>query len=126
MNLQPDSPNAPSCNSVNNGPGDADKVRRHIHNHIYDYLVIRGQQQATDTVDNRLIELAELIEKPLFDAASSLDEYMNLDTLERRLISYLKQVRDTYNKNKDQDEQIVLQENSIIPTSGMDCLSFGF
>lgn len=85
---------------------DTEKVRRFVQKKIYDYLILRGQQQSSDLSAKRMIDLTRLLEKALFNAASTLDEYMNQDSLETRLLFYLKQLRNTQNQRLLQQQQM--------------------
>lgn len=126
MNLQPNLPNdmmmgqvTQMSNSSYNGQAqnvqgsgdhhrnhpDAERVRKFVQKKIYDYLIVRGQQQSSDLSRQRMIDLTRLLDKALFSAASTLDEYMNIDTLETRLMFYLKQLRNNQNQRLLQQQQ---------------------
>ncbi|KAK1355332.1 Histone acetyltransferase [Heracleum sosnowskyi] len=113
MNLQPNLPNdmmmgqvAQMSNSSYNGQAqnvqassdrrnhpDSEKVRGFVQKKIFDFLVARGQQQSSELSNKRVADFTRLVDRALFNSAATLDDYMNVDTLEVRLLTYLKDMR---------------------------------
>ncbi|XP_075089534.1 histone acetyltransferase HAC1 [Nicotiana tabacum] len=94
------------------------KARKHISRKIYEYLM-RRQQQTQEMQPQRVIDLVKRLEESLFKNASSKEEYLDLSTLENRLLALIKRL--PMNNHNQQFSQINSSTSigTMIPTPGM-------
>ncbi|XP_055802488.1 histone acetyltransferase HAC1-like isoform X2 [Solanum dulcamara] len=95
------------------------KVRRYISRKIYEYLMRRQQQQSQEMQPQRVVDLVKRLEESLFKSASTKEEYMDLSTLENRLLSVIKRL--PLNNHSQQLSHINSSASigTMIPTPGM-------
>ncbi|XP_041989339.1 histone acetyltransferase HAC1-like isoform X3 [Salvia splendens] len=93
------------------------KRRKYMQEKIWNFLMQR-RQQSPEVPNRRMVDLVKRLEDGLFRNAMTMEEYLNLDTLERRLLILIKRFP-TSNRN-----QQLSQANSspsvgtMIPTPG--------
>ncbi|MCE3214699.1 hypothetical protein HAX54_053074 [Datura stramonium] len=95
------------------------KARRYISRKIYDYLMRRQQQQAQEMQPQRVVDLVKRLEESLFKSASTKEEYMDLSTLENRLLALIKRL--PLNNHSQQFSHVNSSASigTMIPTPGM-------
>ncbi|GAB4849917.1 hypothetical protein Ancab_029218 [Ancistrocladus abbreviatus] len=96
---------------------DLVKVRRFIQGRIYEFL---RQRQPQEISVKKMLDIVRRLEEGLFKAASTKEEYMNLDTLESRLHLFIKGV--PLSNHTPPHSQFVNSSSPIgamIPTPGM-------
>ncbi|KAK1387403.1 S-adenosylmethionine synthase [Heracleum sosnowskyi] len=79
--------------SNNPGTDDSEIVRRFVQKKIFEYVMVRGQRQPIQLPEKTVLDLTKLVDKALFNSASTLDKYMDMDTLEKRLMNFLRHLR---------------------------------
>ncbi|KAM3339045.1 histone acetyltransferase HAC1 isoform X1 [Capsicum galapagoense] len=92
------------------------RVRRYISRKIYEYLMRRQQQQAQEMQPQRVVDLVKRLEESLFKSASTKEEYMDLSTLENRLLSVIRRLP---RNNHSQHINSSVSIGTMIPTPGM-------
>ncbi|KAL4566216.1 hypothetical protein LXL04_030328 [Taraxacum kok-saghyz] len=93
-----------------------DKARRFILDRIYEFLMQR--QQAREIPPNNVSDIVRRLEEGLFKSATSKEEYMNLDTLEKRLHLLIRRPAQRY-QQQQQQQQMNASTNTMIPTPGV-------
>ncbi|CAN1139410.1 Histone acetyltransferase HAC12 [Linum perenne] len=96
-------------------------ARQFIRNKIYQIILQRQPQQATEQQKQRFLDIAKRLEDGLFKhAPSQVEEFMDLSTLETRLSILLK--RTSMNNQNQRQAQLINSSSSagtMIPTPGM-------
>ncbi|XP_050900427.1 histone acetyltransferase HAC1 [Lathyrus oleraceus] len=106
--------------SSNNMDTEFLRARAFIQEKICDVLLHRHHHQPIDDIQKRRIkDLAKRLEEAMLKAASSKEDYMNLETLESRLSNFLR--RATMNNNSQQYPQFISSSpiGTMIPTPGL-------
>lgn len=109
----------PQRNMFNADP-DLLRARGFMRDRIFGMLLHRQTQTIDETQRTKFKDISKRLEEGLFKAASTKEDYMNMDTLEARL-SYLIKGRPGNNHNQ-RHQQLVNSSSSIgtmIPTPGM-------
>ncbi|CAN4080961.1 unnamed protein product [Withania somnifera] len=109
----------PGVRTMPNTESEFLKARRFISRKIYEYLMRRQQQQGHEMQPQRVVDLVKRLEESLFKSASTKEEYINLSTLENRLLSLIKRLPQN---NRSQQFSHINSSASIgtmIPTPGM-------
>jgi E1A/CREB-binding protein len=109
-------------NAMNMDP-DFVRERQNIQKIIYKFLVQRQQQPQT-IASKKVMDIVRRLEEGLFKAASTKEEYLNLETLESRLHILIKQLPLNNHNNQQFPQQQHLNSSSsaigtMIPTPGM-------
>ncbi|XP_049389853.1 histone acetyltransferase HAC1-like isoform X2 [Solanum stenotomum] len=98
------------------------RVRRSISRKIYDYLIRRQQQQQQQIQEmqhQRIVDLVKRLEESLFKSASTKEEYMDLSTLENRLLSVIKRLPRNNHSQQFSHINSSASIGTMIPTPGM-------
>ncbi|KAL8474236.1 hypothetical protein ACS0TY_030894 [Phlomoides rotata] len=98
-------------------PMDAEivKMRKRMQEKIWEFLMHR-RQQTNEGANKKLFDLVRRLEDGLFKIATSKEEYLNLETLERRLHMLIK--RYPVNNNNQQLSHANSSVGTMIPTPG--------
>ncbi|CAI8601495.1 unnamed protein product [Vicia faba] len=113
----------PSLSGVSRSSNNMDpeflRARAFIQEKICDVLLHRHPQAVNDMQKRRIKDLAKRLEEAMLKAASSKEDYMNLETLESRLSSFLR--RATMNNQTQQYPQLIGSSpiGTMIPTPGL-------
>ncbi|KAI3785391.1 hypothetical protein L1987_44509 [Smallanthus sonchifolius] len=103
--------------TLNMEPG-LGKVRRYIHDRIYDYLMQRKQTQ--ELAQKKVMDIVRRLEEGLFKTATTKEEYMNIDTLENRLHILIKRLPlNNHNQQYQQQGNTSVHMGTMIPNPGM-------
>ncbi|KAI3726595.1 hypothetical protein L1987_66393 [Smallanthus sonchifolius] len=103
--------------TLNMEPGIG-KVRRYIHDRIYDYLMQR--QQTQELAQKKVMDIVRRLEEGLFKTATTKEEYMNIDTLENRLHILIKRLPlNNHNQQYQQQGNTSVHMGTMIPIPGM-------
>ncbi|KAK9054276.1 hypothetical protein SSX86_025354 [Deinandra increscens subsp. villosa] len=104
-------------NTLNTEPGMV-TFRRYIQERIYEFLMRRPQTQEFDP--KKVIDIVRRLEEGLFKTATSKDEYMNLETLENRLLVLIKRIPfSNHNQQYQQQGNTSVPMGTMIPNPGM-------
>ncbi|KAK7254981.1 hypothetical protein RIF29_28380 [Crotalaria pallida] len=98
-------------------------VRSSMQERICDILLHRQQQPVTEAQRRKVRDLAKRLEEAMLKSARSKEDYMNLETLETRLSTFLR--RASMSNHNQQYPQLVSSSpiGTMIPTPGMSHVS---
>lgn len=106
-----------------NFESDIQKARRFVQKKVFDYVMQRRPIQSVQSNElstRKVLEVVRRVDDSLFSSASTLEEYVNLETLENRLRGFLRQLRGPGpNQQFQQQNNVNSGGTTMIPTPGM-------
>ncbi|KAK4774815.1 hypothetical protein SAY86_009750 [Trapa natans] len=102
--------------STMNTDQDLDTARKFMKEKIYGFLVKRQQRQMNPNQLHRFTDMVKRLEEGLFKLAPSQEDYMNMETLESRLVSLLKRNSTSFGSRHPTSSST---SSTMIPTPGM-------
>ncbi|KAJ8564834.1 hypothetical protein K7X08_001294 [Anisodus acutangulus] len=105
--------------TMSNMESEVLKARKYIARKIYDYLMQRQQQQAQEIQPQRVVDLVKRLEESLFKSASTKEEYMDLLTLENRLLALIRRLPRNNHNQQFSHINSSASIGTMIPTPGM-------
>ncbi|XP_042009442.1 histone acetyltransferase HAC1-like [Salvia splendens] len=93
------------------------KRRKYMQEKIWNFLMQR-RQQSPEVPNRKMVDIVKRLEDGLFRTAATMEEYLNLETLERRLHILIKRFPTSNNNQQMQHANSSTPVGTMIPTPG--------
>ncbi|KAH6785259.1 hypothetical protein C2S51_037714 [Perilla frutescens var. frutescens] len=93
------------------------RSRRNMQDNIWNFLMQR-RQQSPEVPNRKMVDIVKRLEDGLFRSAATMEEYLNLETLERRLLNLIKRFPTNNHNQQMSHANSSPPIGTMIPTPG--------